>query len=276
MVLVQGKRVSTARKAKNRSRAAVVKETIRVSVPKSRQNKRRKKNRNSGNSPTPSTFIRRKEYIGTISAQGGVEVPLLYPVQMLATQTFPWLSGVAANWESYRIRKLDFRYVSSTANMVTGSLLGTVSVGFNYDLTDSMPDSKIAVNNLPVHTQKKLSEDWKLSIPLDKLPISEWYVDNTIGPGLEAKFTGPGALVVVVYTPAALTGPVGDMYVDYDVELIRPKLSGASPIGDSADWMHIYTTTQTATASAGNYLGAVTSPRAYDGSQSFDIRIHGS
>lgn len=126
---------------------------------------------------------------------------------------FPWLSTVAVNYEKYRFKSLVFK----TSSLVATSTGGRVGIGFDYDSTDMPPGNRAEFYALTTHAEGPLWDS--LTLPIK--------CDNTF------RFTGTHTVAdsklidlgqVLVYTDAvASAAVVGDVIVDYVVELIEPQ-----------------------------------------------------
>jgi len=85
------------------------------------------------------------EYVGdvTTSADGTFKATT-YTVNPANAITFPWLSNMAANFESYQVEGMIFRFESTSGQSVasTNTAIGTVMGVFEYDSLDATPISK--------------------------------------------------------------------------------------------------------------------------------------
>jgi hypothetical protein len=138
----------------------------------------------------------------------------------LAT-TFPWLSSIAIRYERYQFKKLRFHYEPKCS----ASTAGTVILAVDYDPLDEAPATK----------QEVLSYHGKG----DSVP---WLPCNTemgsfIGANRGSLFTRPGTLAAnrdqktydlgqlfVCTSGHAGTTVCGELYVDYEVELLIPQV----------------------------------------------------
>jgi hypothetical protein len=68
-----------------------------------------------------SVLIRHREYLGEISGSISYDVKRSFEINPGNPDTFPWLSGVAARFQEYRIRGLVFHYIPSSGNAVSGT-----------------------------------------------------------------------------------------------------------------------------------------------------------
>lgn len=131
---------------------------------------------------------------------------------------FPWLSGMAPLWETYRFNYLRFRY-SNTVGTTTG---GTVALAMDYDSNDPFPATKSelltyedvahcspyesCVSVCSPHNLAKRTTLYTGATPLGKDP-------NLYNVGNLYLFTGGN--------PA--TTQIGELYVEYDVTFTTPQ-----------------------------------------------------
>jgi hypothetical protein len=139
--------------------------------------------------------------------------------------SFPWLSQMAPLYESYRFKKLHFRYQPTSATTTDG----TVYLGVEYDPNDAPPSSKqqIAswdetVSTVPwkavTHSSKALNLNKRKSYF-----TRSGQVNANLLPTYDV-----GYLVVAtsyVPPPGPSGAPAGEIWVDYEVELMTPQLN---------------------------------------------------
>lgn len=129
---------------------------------------------------------------------------------------FPWLSGVALSFEEYRFRKLEFHYVNSCGTATTGS----VALAFCYDPDNLDATSMTEVNNISPSVISSAYSPVCLKVPVNRLNQTLHYVRYAEEVD-DLKEYDIGSLFVVTEGQAA-AGIVGNVFVDYTVELIRP------------------------------------------------------
>lgn len=150
--------------------------------------------------------------------------------------TFPWLSSVAKNFESYRFRKLKFFYETEAPSSLGGSLVQSV----DYDATDAAPLTKQqamayrnAVRSAPwepcAHTsaQEDLNKRKTYYVRPGALPRDQ------AGNPSDIKMYDTGNLFVCTQNVTTASAVCGELYVEYDVDLMTPiweNLAGTSGI----------------------------------------------
>jgi hypothetical protein len=142
----------------------------------------------------------------------------------LAT-TFPWLAGIAVNFEFYRFKRITFRYVS----VVGGATNGEFFICPEYDVNDAPPATMAAVYST---TGAKYGNVW-LGHSMTLNPVasrqgvmSQWH---KVRDG-EVVGDNNGYDVATVYygcapTSGATASTVGKLEVSYDVEFFVPQTS---------------------------------------------------
>jgi len=163
--------------------------------------------------------IRHREYIADIAGSVAFASTAFALNPGIAT-TFPWLSVIAANYESYKFNKLSFQFSTEKPTSVGGSLL----MAIDFDANDAAPTTKsgiMAYHNsvrCPVWSQTDYIAD---KPDLNKLP--QHYIRSTTVSGTDLKTYDLGNLFVCT-SGCADTTALGELYVIYDVELITPQL----------------------------------------------------
>lgn len=172
-----------------------------------------------------------REYIAevTSSLTASAFKSVQYTCNAGQATTFPWLSKIAQNFESYTFNKLRFDY-ETEASSSTG---GTVVLALDYDAIDSAPSTKQqalayrgSVRSAPWTPCQHIS----LSEDLRKLP--NYYVRPGPQPAnSDLKTYDVGNLFVVTQGITATGSVLGELYVEYDVHLKTPVFEPILPNG---------------------------------------------
>ncbi len=161
-----------------------------------------------------------------------------YAINPGQSSTFPWLSGIANRFESYRFDKLEFLYKTKTAT----TALGDVILAVDYDATDAAPTDSIQAE---AYDESVSSAPWQnlthkcRAQNMRKLPT--YYVRGDSQPSsTDLKLYDMGNLFVCTENQAS-AALVGYMYVRYTVRLLTPQLrsndfgiAGGSYVGTTA------------------------------------------
>lgn len=88
-----------------------------------------------------STTIRRREFVDNIQISDAAFIRRFY-INPGLSRTFPWLSGLADNWQQFSISGLAMEYIPTSGLAVssTSAALGQIVTGFYYEVTN-LPDS---------------------------------------------------------------------------------------------------------------------------------------
>lgn len=201
------------------------------------------------------------ERIGTIAGSVAFAVTA-FAINPGLIATFPWLSGVAARYESYRFKRLRFwlRSKCSTA------FVGDVSMAIDFDAADTPPTTSVqlenydgAVNDMP------WTDQWMDASALNLRKELVYYVRTAaLSSNLDIKTYDLGNLYVGTEGQAN-TSTVAYLYADYEVELTTPQLSFESVVLGGA-------ITGAGTQSAANPFGTTASADA----QALGVAINAS
>jgi len=166
-------------------------------------------------------LVTHREYIGDVSTVGTDFAVFYKAIQPGLQLTFPWLSTLARNYESYRFRRLAFSYEPA----VSTSSAGSVMMAFDYDAADPIANSKtvmLAYHGAargPCWSSIRLEAD---QADLDKLP-QRFIRSSGLAANLDIKMYDAGNFICATQGISANAG-VGELYVEFCVELITPHL----------------------------------------------------
>lgn len=141
-----------------------------------------------------------------------------YTTQPGLASSFPWLSQIANTHQRYHIRKLVFTYVPLAAT----SERGRVILAFAIDPLDETPATKSELFQYPTSTESSVWASNQLVVnPMsrnDTLFTRAGAVADT-----DLKTYDLGKLFVGASNTADNTSKIGEIFVDYEVELSVPK-----------------------------------------------------
>jgi hypothetical protein len=134
---------------------------------------------------------------------------------------FPWLSGVAQRFESYKFEKLVFDYETQAPTSATG----TNVLAIDYDASDVSPTTKTQAMAFRSSVRSPSWSDASLSClkeDLDKR--TSFFVRKGANPtGTDVKLYDVGNLFVCTQGQAN-TNAIGELYVEYRIRLMTPEL----------------------------------------------------
>lgn len=173
-----------------------------------------------------SVTIRHREFIQTVEGGTPFSIRAALALNPGLSATFPWLSQIAANFQEYQFKGLVFHYVP-TSGMATGAdtRLGAVMAQTVYRATDQSPSTKYELLNEYWSNESMPSE--AMAHPIECKPsetvMSHRYVrTGTVSDDL--MFYDYGRTIVATQGQIQ-TGIIGDLWVTYEVELRKPKLT---------------------------------------------------
>jgi len=142
--------------------------------------------------------------------------------------SFPWLSGIAQNWEAYRFRKLRLCYYTRTGSNVPGSVI----MAHDPDASDAAPVSEQIMT-----TYKAVEEDapWKdicLDVPqvnLHEMNVRKFVRSTALSANQDIKLYDAGSFFVGTVDGTAVSW--GKLWVKYDIDLYTPQLPPAGIAG---------------------------------------------
>lgn len=175
------------------------------------------------------------EFVGGVNGQADFTVSSYFINPGLAT-TFPWLSKVAVNYQQYHFLKLRFRYVTRSSTQA----IGTVILVPEYNPSDPPPESRSVACN----AQDAVSEVPWAPLHCDLDPKAMF----PLGPRKQIR-TGTQSGDLSVYDAGvfrvctvgqAAAAEVGELWVDYTIDLFVPQTSLATTV---ATYTSIYVPT---------------------------------
>lgn len=208
-------------------------------------------------STSNSVVIRHKEFLTEVKGKTGFSVQGTYVLNPGQEVTFPWLADIASRFSEYKIRGLVFHYVPSSGSAVSSSnpAIGTVMLQTTYRSSESAPTSKLEMLNEFFASESAPNEAF--CHPIECNPKSNPFATQYIRTGSVPVGDSPlmydlGKTFIAVSGMPADNNVVGDLWVTYEVELLKPQLvSNATSIVRAA-----YFNTRTG-FSAGNMFNSV-------------------
>jgi len=195
---------------------------------------------------TQSVRITHKEYLGNIHGSGEFQHQE-YPLNPGLSTTFPWLSGIARNYQQYRLNGVIFQYVSTSAFALgsTNSALGKVMIATNYNAEDDPFENTVGMLATQFSNYCRPADSIMHAIECSPLevPSNVYYVRTDIdGQTKDKRLTDLGFTQVSTEGMQSTT-EVGGLWISYDVTLLKPILSPQSSISDGFDTIIFQTPT---------------------------------
>jgi len=190
-----------------------------------------------------------REYVadvwsGTVVAGASVFTYDTIPVNAGLPNCFPFLSGLAINFQEYKITGLTFTYLPTSADAMsaTNTALGKVLFAFNYNPGALAYMSELQMMNTQWASSCKPSETMTMPVECAKnrTPTNNKYIrHNELPAGQDQRFYDYGQLQIATVGCQA-TQPLGELWVAYDIELNAPELN--SVVGEGIDSYHSHST----------------------------------
>lgn len=198
-----------------------------------------------------TALITHREFIGDVS--GSVAFTnTSFSINPGLASFGPWISGVAPNWEAYRFRKLKFMYkgTSGTAVGSTSTALGTVIMATNYDVADAAFTSKQQMENYQGAVDGAPFKAFEHDVlAYYRVPENAQFVRaGSVPSGSDPKLYDLGNFQIATSGMQAAS-VVGELWMEFTVELIKPKIQ--TPIGQNLLAAHYTGTATTANAFTG-------------------------
>jgi hypothetical protein len=175
-------------------------------------------------------IVRHKEYIMEVRSATSFTVLNSLPINPGMSQTFPWLSRLANNYQQYRIRGMVYHYVPTSGSAISGTnnALGSVMLQTSYRSTDTLPGSKVELLNEYWATECVPSETQAHPIECNPAenPFNVQYIRGTEVPTTENQLMYDLGVTHVAVSGQQAAGVVlGDLWVTYEIELKKPIIA---------------------------------------------------
>jgi hypothetical protein len=164
---------------------------------------------------------------------------------------WPWLANIANNFENFKLHGCIFEFKSESAFAVgsgASTAMGTVVMATDYDVIDNNYQNKremeiceFATSGTPVVNQIHPIECDPKQLPTNTLYIQQG-VSTLAGYPDDPRFSCVGNMqIATVGMPAAANGSIiGELWVSYDVELLKPQLTALSNPAINTVALHAY------------------------------------
>jgi hypothetical protein len=175
------------------------------------------------------TIIKHSEYVGDITGSIGFAIALSLNLNPGLQGSFPWLSQIANAYEKFSVKQIQYRYCSESPTSTTGA----VFLSPEYNPQDAPPTSKLETFQNEDTVRTVPWEDVACKIPTKYLKVyNEYFVRLGTMANSDLKTYDP--LVLNVCTQGNGSGGLlGEIWVDYQIELINPQ-GNINPVGGSA------------------------------------------
>lgn len=179
------------------------------------------------------TRIRHREYITDVISGAANSFSInSYNINPGNALTFPWLSDIASNYEEYKIEGMifEFKTMSVDALNSTNTALGQVILATQYNVNSAPFVNKQQMENYEFGVSVKPS--MSVIHPVECAPAENPFnalfvrVNNQILPiNQDLRLYDFGKFSIAVNGMQAANVNVGELWVSYDIVLLKPKLS---------------------------------------------------
>lgn len=189
-----------------------------------------------------SIIVRHKEYLLDITATttttptafgaNGVLGSYQLPINPGLPQTFPWLSTIASQYQEYRIRGMVFHYVPTSGTYTAnGPTIGSVMFATQYKAGVAAFTNKLTMLNEYYSSDSSPDKDFCHPIECDpkENPFKVQYVrTGAIPSNDDPKLYDLGEFNFSTENCPSLGQTCGELWISYEVELMKPVVSGYS------------------------------------------------
>jgi len=178
------------------------------------------------------TIIRYQEFLSDIytSSTAGAFNIQQWLINPANTQTFPFLSQIAQNYEQYDIEGMLFEFRSTSANALnsTNTALGTVIMATQYDVADPVFSSKMEMLNYEYSSSSKPADNCMHMIECDprQTTVNELYTTAALSApaNTDARLYFLGRFCIATQGFQAASVNIGELHITYQVRLLKPKI----------------------------------------------------
>jgi hypothetical protein len=168
--------------------------------------------------------VKHCEYIADIVASSSAFGVIPFSVNPGLNTTFPWLSAVAGNFESYKFKNLTFEYKPICPTTTAGKII----LAMDYDAADAAPSSKLVMSSYESSVNcsvwDQIAHD-STKLNLNKFGVQRFVRTGTVPANTDVKTYDIGKFYVGTSNTPATPTTLGELYVHYDVELYTPQFA---------------------------------------------------
>jgi hypothetical protein len=197
-----------------------------------------------------TNIVCHREYLGDILGTASF-ANAQYPLNPGLSQTFPWLSTVAENYQEYKFHGVVFEFRPLITDFVTNGAPGVVIMATNYNADAPIYINKQQMENseFAVSVKPTIALMHGVECEVTQTILPQRYVRNGAVPlGQDLRLYDYGNFQFA--TQSNPTQNLGELWVSYCVEFFKPILP--QTVGGTVSSGHIYKTGVTATAPLGD------------------------
>jgi len=165
--------------------------------------------------------VKHRELLMSVTGSVLFDVVATFALNPGLAASFPWLSGIAANWEQYRFISLRYCYLTRTGTNVPGSVMMVP----DYDAADTEPLTEQIASSFEDVVEDAPWKDITCILPSRRLNSTMPYKTVRTGAlanNLDVKTYDSGNMFICAVDGTAVNW--GKVWVEYEVEFIIPQL----------------------------------------------------
>lgn len=170
--------------------------------------------------PALQTYtLSHREYIGEV--KGSVDYAVTtHTINAGRADVFPWLAGIALNFEMYKFRALSFSLKTQSPSIATG----TMCLAMDFDPTDAPPADKVSVMQYQGVVRGPPWADCNYTCPNSGLTrLAKYYVAAApAGETADVRLQDLGNLQVVTQGQSG-DSVIAELWCEYTVDLLTPQ-----------------------------------------------------
>jgi hypothetical protein len=175
--------------------------------------------------------VSHREYIGDVVAYGqefsNTHGLLVYKFNPADPTTFPWLSTMASLYCKYHIKKVKFSYETSCSTFTPGYVACVPD--FNVDSKLDLDKASFLNNYKAWRTSAYKSGSFVIS-PGDVKQFAEYFIREDNADAYDPKTYDCFNLYVLAFDTNDFTGTLGQLFIDYTIDLIQPYVPSPAEI----------------------------------------------
>lgn len=176
--------------------------------------------------PGAKSRIAHREFIGEI--KGSVDFNLTtYPVNPGSALTFPWLSGIATQYESWKPHGIlfEFKTTSGTAVGSTNTALGVVIAASNYNVLENSYASRREMEQAIFSTSTVPCANMLHPVECDPRDnvLDHMFVKTSSSDDRDLRFQDLANFQIATEGMQVDSKTVGELWVTYDIEFEKPR-----------------------------------------------------
>lgn len=143
-------------------------------------------------------------------------------------ESFPYLAGIASNFEEYRVSGIVYEVVSTTSPYNSASAMGSIVMAMQYNASSPPFSTKPQMENSDFAISARFDKSLMYGIECKDLATNNLYVRaHDISARTPLTSTDVGLLQIATQPSSTFptNSTIGELWVSYDIEFLRPHIS---------------------------------------------------